>query len=129
MANTSYKTSNGPTPSKKPRKQNLAALTSPTKDALIFSNGHNSTDKSNHVQSTVANSHANNNNSTFMAQSPQMNAVKLESPTTTTSPLPNPSPSTGFTNPPINLPIYVKRELVYPPERREQVILKTTLIL
>lgn len=105
VANTNYKTSNGPTPSKKPRKQNLAALTSPTKDTLIFSNGNNS----NSAQSSSNNLYGNNNNSFG-------NSIKSDSSPTATQP-------NVFANP-TNLPIYVKRELVYPPEKRE---LKTTL--
>lgn len=89
VANTNYKTSNGPTPSKKPRKQNLAALTSPSKEAMVYSNGNNST-----------------------PQDSKVKVLKLET-------SPTPVSSNAFTSP-INLPIYVKRELIYPPERREQ---------
>lgn len=90
VANTNYKTSNGPTPSKKPRKQNLSALMSPSKEAATYPNG----------------------NSSFVPRESQVKVLKLGS-------SPTPVSSSTFTSP-INLPIYVKRELIYPPERREQ---------
>ncbi|KAI6177061.1 hypothetical protein M3Y97_00866400 [Aphelenchoides bicaudatus] len=115
VANTSYKSSNGPTQSKKPRKQNLAALTSPTKDTLIFTNGSS-------TSSPLSTSSLNNN--TFNGQDSQPVAIKVEIPSPPTTYVAK-QPSATFVTQnkdfttPTHLPIYVKRELVCPPEKRE----------